>query len=176
MYCQQRIMERHFPDKCPVFFAHADVLQVRTFRPFTHLFAFNIGMPPDVMQHIAKVFNREQSAHHLVCFVNAHSIIDEYGFHVQLIDQIGGLKMTGPGEGRTCYFYVRVPPVADKPQRRVHTLLERLPTPPAFDRIEPHQPSYAHGLEAFGRQTDYIDWVRDQVNHKTMGDTRLRPR
>lgn len=108
---------RHCFSKCPglttveekhqhpnVFFAQADITSVENFSPFTHIYSFDIGFPPDALVQIANAFNISRSVQVLVSFQRPNRIIDTYGFAVELVQKIT-TRMCGSSEGHTAYVY-----------------------------------------------------------------------
>ena len=87
------------------FFEYGDIAGADTLDPFTHVYMFDIGFPPILMQQLSCIFNRSYSSY-LICYHPPSSIIDLYGFNVHLLHkQI--TYMHGSGEGHTGYIYVR---------------------------------------------------------------------
>ena len=39
-------------------FAHLDVDRANTLNPFTHIYSFDVGFPPELLEHIAEKFKR----------------------------------------------------------------------------------------------------------------------
>jgi len=108
---------RHCFSKCPglstveekhqhpnVFFAQADITSVENFSPFTHIYSFDIGFPPDALVQIANAFNISRSVQVLVSFQRPNRIIQTYGFEVKLVQKIQ-TRMCGSSEGHTAYVY-----------------------------------------------------------------------
>jgi hypothetical protein len=88
------------------FFAQADICASRTLDPFTHVYMFDVGFPPDVMSHIAKAFNASQASQYLICFHNERTVVDTYGFEVDLLEKVS-TSMSGSSEGHQAYIYTR---------------------------------------------------------------------
>ena len=40
-----------------IWFLHSDIAEAETFDPFTHIYAFDIGMPEDLFKKMAEMFN-----------------------------------------------------------------------------------------------------------------------
>ena len=87
-----------------LFLACADVMDLPLFNPVTHLFVFDVGMPPAVMCHIAHTFNQSESTQYLVLFRSPRRAIQEWGFAVELIDHFS-VHLTGSREGHQCYVF-----------------------------------------------------------------------
>ena len=80
-----------------MFFAHADMCDMKSFEPVTHLYNFNGGFPPFAMRLMAKLFHKSRSTKYIICFDNV-SRMEGFGFGVQLMEKIS-VKMAGSGEG-----------------------------------------------------------------------------
>jgi hypothetical protein len=63
-----------------------DATEATSFDPFTHVYIFDIGFPPNVVNKISTIFNNSSTSY-LVCYHNAHLIVDEYKFDVQPIQE-----------------------------------------------------------------------------------------
>ena len=83
---------------------HANILEARTFDPFTHVYMFDIGFPPSLFKELARMFSRSQVSQYLICFHNPRLIVDRYGFDVELLAQTP-TKMHGSSESHTGYVY-----------------------------------------------------------------------
>jgi hypothetical protein len=127
----------------PVFFANADVRDLQTLAPFSHIYMFDKGFPPDVHQAIAKAFNNSSSVRSLTCFHNENIIINEAGFHVKLRGTVKTI-MCGSGEQHTAYMY-EPDGSATAPQKAEPTFKEGFKL---LDRLvyEPEKGSYADWL------------------------------
>mmetsp|Transcript_14408 Transcript_14408/g.42235 ORF Transcript_14408/g.42235 Transcript_14408/m.42235 type:complete len:436 (-) Transcript_14408:294-1601(-) len=86
--------------------AHADITEARTFAPFTHVYMFDIGFPPELMYTLASMFNDSCTSEFLICYHSPRLIIQEYGFEVELLVQ-RQTSMFGSSENHMCYFYRR---------------------------------------------------------------------
>lgn len=56
--------------------------------PFTHIYQFDLGFPPDLQSSIANKFNNSCHGRYLISYRPPHRVIDEYGYKVELIDQV----------------------------------------------------------------------------------------
>jgi len=74
--------------------------------PFTHIYMYDLGFPPDLQKSIANKFNNSQYAEYLVSYRPPRRVIDEYGYAVKFIDQMS-TSMHGSGENHMAYFYKR---------------------------------------------------------------------
>ena len=89
------------------YFAHNDMRDAKTFDPFTHVYMFSIGFPPDLWEVLAAMWNRSSSPY-LICYHAPKDIISRYEFQVELIQQTS-TSMHGSKEGHMGYIYRRVP-------------------------------------------------------------------
>ncbi|TMW64224.1 hypothetical protein Poli38472_012846 [Pythium oligandrum] len=87
-------------------FTAGDITDAQTFNPFSHVYSFDVGFPPDVMAHMATMFNRSE-ARYFISFHSPRKVIESYGFHVENIGRVA-TSMAGSSEGHTCYFYRQV--------------------------------------------------------------------
>jgi len=90
--------------KC--FFSHANIMDARSFDPFTHVYMFSIGFPPALWEKLADIFNNSTSPY-LICYHNPKHIIEKYAFDVELLTQ-APTSMHGSNEGHTGYLYRRI--------------------------------------------------------------------
>lgn len=86
-------------------FTAGDITHARTLNPFSHIYSFDVGFPPNVMDELALIFNRS-TARYFASFHSPRKVIDMYGFDVENIGRIA-TSMAGSSEGHTCYFYRR---------------------------------------------------------------------
>lgn len=87
-------------------FFQGDVDDAGSTDPFTHIYMYDLGFPPPLQQSIAKKFNSSMYAQYLVSYRPPHRVIEEYGYEVEIVDQIP-TSMHGSGESHTAYFYRR---------------------------------------------------------------------
>lgn len=108
---------RHCHKQCPslqqveathnhpnVHFIHSDVTAIDHFSPFTHIYMFDVGFPPDVLVKIANAFNISRSVKGLVSFQTPKRMIEHYGFDMSLMEKIK-TRMCGSSESHTAYVY-----------------------------------------------------------------------
>ena len=76
-------------------FVNEDVNNAYTLDPFTHVYSFDVGMPPETLKAIAWQFNNSYSAKYLACYHPPSLVIHQYGFKVLYIGQSGGRRMEG---------------------------------------------------------------------------------
>ena len=89
--------------KC--YFTHGNIAVAKTFDPFTHVYMFSIGFPPELWKTLASMFNKSLSPY-LICYHNPKNIIEKYGFDVELLTQ-APTSMHGSKEGHMGYLYRR---------------------------------------------------------------------
>ena len=87
------------------FFSYGDISMAATFNPFTHVYMFDIGFPPNLMTHLSTVFNRSCSSY-LICYHPPAIMIVRYKFDIILLCQ-QNTTMHGSGENHTGYIYRR---------------------------------------------------------------------
>lgn len=86
-------------------FAMGDIRKARTFDPFTHVYMFSVGFPPELWCVLKEVWNRSASPY-LICYHGPKDIIHSYEFDVELVIQTS-TSMHGSKEGHTGYVYRR---------------------------------------------------------------------
>lgn len=163
----------------PIFLAHADFLEVNTLNDFSHVYMFDKGFPPVLMEHIANVFNKSSNSKYLMCFKKPRIIVDKYEFQVE---EIGRVKtsMSGSGEGNTCFFYRRLPSSSKKnsKNKKKNSKKEKenavpftwnVPTPPTDSSVAPpvsHSSEYGQigmAVASTGTCEEYRTWLKKQV-------------
>lgn len=72
-----------------------DITTIQTLDPFTHVYMFDIGFPPQVFLRIAEIFNASVHPMYLISYRPSTLIIDTYGFEVQVIKKIDSVSMKG---------------------------------------------------------------------------------
>lgn len=89
-------------------FLHNNILEAKTFDPFTHVYMFSIGFPPDLWIELSKRWNRSDagSCQYLICYAGPKDLIDYYEFDVELIAQVS-TSMHGSKENHMGYIYRR---------------------------------------------------------------------
>lgn len=92
-----------FPSKV-VHFAHQDVTVIKSLAPFSHIYMFDVGFPPYVLNKIANAFNSSSSVKALVSFQKPQHMIDRYGFKVECIGKVA-TRMHGSSESHSAYVY-----------------------------------------------------------------------
>eukprot|EP00903_Cladosiphon_okamuranus_P007150 g6943.t1 len=89
-----------------LFFAAGDILECKTFDPFTHVYMFDIGFPPATLREIGTRFNNSQ-ARYLVSYQVPKKVTEDYAFDVDHVRKLSALSLTGSGEGKTMHLYRR---------------------------------------------------------------------
>eukprot|EP01041_Mallomonas_annulata_P012339 gene12339-25963_t len=90
-------------------FICGDINDASTLDPFTHVYMYDLGFPPDLQRSIALKFNNSVHCRYLISYRPAHRVAgEEYGYNVELIGQMP-THMHGSGEVHTAYFYKRLP-------------------------------------------------------------------
>jgi len=87
-----------------IYFSHVDVTKLETFNPITHVYTFDVGMPPDTMIGMSKAMHNSTSVRAFVSFHKPKEIIEDYEFPVELIGHVS-TSMHGSSEGHKCYIY-----------------------------------------------------------------------
>ena len=87
-------------------FLVGDVDTAASMDPFTHVYMYDLGFPPPLQQSIARKFNSSVHARFLVSYRPPHRVIDEYGYAVELVEQLP-TSMHGSGESHMAYVYRR---------------------------------------------------------------------
>ncbi len=89
-------------------FMHNNILEAKTFDPFTHVYMFSIGFPPDLWDALSKMWNTSDTGacQYLICYSSPRDIIDCYEFDVELLVQTP-TSMHGSKESHMGYIYRR---------------------------------------------------------------------
>ena len=66
------------------FFVNNDIVMAKSFDPFTHIYMFDVGFPPELHCQIAKLFNESIYAEWLISYQPPRNVINEYNFKVCL--------------------------------------------------------------------------------------------
>ena len=78
------------------FFVNNDIVMAKSFDPFTHVYMFDVGFPPELHCQIAKLYNESIYAEWLISYQPPRQIIDEYKFKVCLVNKFN-TSMHGKG-------------------------------------------------------------------------------
>jgi hypothetical protein len=117
MNCLQGVLEaaQERPDEIRhrCLFVRGDITEAATFDPFTHVYMFSIGFPPQLWCELADRWNRSASPY-LICYHGPKDIIAAYDFHVELVTQTQ-TSMHGSKEGHMGYIYRRTAGLCESP-------------------------------------------------------------
>ncbi|KAJ8609343.1 hypothetical protein CTAYLR_009297 [Chrysophaeum taylorii] len=97
-----------------VYFLHGDITAAYSLDPFSHVYMFDVGFPPTLLETLADLFNRSQ-ARVLASFQK--NLDENYGFDVVLRRKIQ-TSMHGSTEKHACFVYdrhLRASPVSPDP-------------------------------------------------------------
>ena len=188
----------------PVFLAHADFLNMNSLEAFSHVYMFDKGFPPVLMEHIANVFNSSRCSEYLICYKKSRIIIDKYLFNVEEVGRVR-TSMSGSGEGNTCFIYRKLEMTPrdedDRTEIKTSKKSKNKKTPPeghaqkttttTFDWTVPPPPEdpavaapVCHGksygqegliLARSGSMEEYRAWLFDQIG-ASRAKRRLRTR
>ena len=155
-------------------FMVGDIDDASSTDPFTHIYMYDLGFPPPLQQSIARKFNNSHYAQYLVSYRPPRRVIEEYGYAVEIVDQIS-TSMHGSGEGHMAYFYKRIntPPT-------VNTAIKRnllLPARPGFKGEKDEEvvcdPAFLACSElAVGDIAPLADHAREVVRNELLSSTR----
>merc|ERR1712194_78661 len=111
-------------------FMHNNILEAKTFDPFTHVYMFSIGFPPELWDALSKMWNRSDSGscEYLICYSGPKDIIGYYEFDVELIVQTP-TSMHGSKESHMGYIYRRT---TAKKHKKKTTLNRNVACDPLF--------------------------------------------
>lgn len=132
---------------CRTIFTAGDITDAKSLNPFSHIYSFDVGFPPDVMEHMARTFNRSR-ARYFISFHVPRKVIDVYGFKVENIGRVA-TSMAGSSEGHTCYFYRSTRPVQTSSDRAVEK-----------DELVHVDPLFRPGFDILSRDKDgVLAWI-----------------
>ncbi|KAH8092783.1 hypothetical protein JL720_4947 [Aureococcus anophagefferens] len=77
-----------------VAFARRDVDDCATLDPFSHVYAFDVGFPPELLLSLGRKFNASRCGHY-VSYQNPRRFLGDYGFHCELEDQLSVSAVRG---------------------------------------------------------------------------------
>ena len=118
-------------------FLAGDVDEAVSMDPFTHIYMYDLGFPPPLQQSIARKFNSSIYARFLVSYRPPNRVIDEYGYEVELVDQLP-TAMHGSGESHMAYVYRRTNNPMSETLAAAQPNLKRLVLPcrPGFTEVD----------------------------------------
>ena len=86
-----------------VYFLHMDIDITSTLNPFTHIYMYDLGFPPDLQQSIARKFNTSAYAEWFISYRPPHRVIGEYGYEVEFKHQMmTSMHGAGASSWRSC--------------------------------------------------------------------------
>jgi hypothetical protein len=90
-------------------FLHMDITEARTFNPFTHVYMFSIGFPPELWVQLSEQWNNSNPkvCQYLICYHGPRDIVERYRFQVELVAQTT-TSMHGSKEAHMGYVYQRI--------------------------------------------------------------------
>lgn len=89
-----------------VAFIHKDIFEMSSFDPFEIIYTFDKLFEPELLMHIAKVFNDSRKCKVFISYQRP-SVLEKAGFiNLSLQSQLQ-MKMAGSGEMKTCYLFSR---------------------------------------------------------------------
>uniref|UniRef100_A0A7S4AKE0 DOT1 domain-containing protein n=1 Tax=Pseudo-nitzschia australis TaxID=44445 RepID=A0A7S4AKE0_9STRA len=90
-------------------FLHNNILEAKTFDPFTHVYMFSIGFPPELWIQLSNMWNASDAGdcQHLICYAGPKDVIESYEFDVELLTQMP-TSMHGSKESHMGYIYRRM--------------------------------------------------------------------
>ncbi|VEU36229.1 unnamed protein product [Pseudo-nitzschia multistriata] len=105
-------------------FLHNNILEAKTFDPFTHVYMFSIGFPPDLWIRLSEMWNESDAGdcQYLICYSGPRDIIDCYQFDVELLVQTP-TSMHGSKESHMGYIYGRTNSKKTGSKRRGRSLI-----------------------------------------------------
>ena len=158
-----------------VLLTHADAMQLSTTDPFTHVYMFDKGFPPSLMERLSLAFNKSSASKYLICFKKPRVIVDTYKFKVREVGTIV-TKMAGSGEQNTCHVYQRTTESKPLSEGKLRWKFPAAPTDSTLAPPIPHSSSYSKmGLDLLlSRNLDaYQAWVMTQLGTHSARDKRV---
>ncbi|KAG7393937.1 hypothetical protein PHYPSEUDO_000114 [Phytophthora pseudosyringae] len=158
-------------------FTAGDITHAHTFEPFSHVYSFDVGFPPDVMDKMADMFNRS-SAKYFASFHAPRKVVDMYGFSVENIGRVA-TSMAGSSEGHQCYFYRRVASTDEESESEGEEASVKMSPPNNRANGPPMavDPLFSNGIELLkGGREGMIEWIADFFGQANAGRTRRQKR
>ncbi|KAG3033143.1 hypothetical protein JG687_00008938 [Phytophthora cactorum] len=158
-------------------FTAGDITHAHSFEPFSHVYSFDVGFPPDVMDKMADMFNRS-SAKYFASFHAPRKVVDMYGFSVENIGRVA-TSMAGSSEGHQCYFYRRVASTDEESESESEEVSLNM-SPPNNSANGPPMavdPLFSKGIELLkGGSEGMVGWIADFFGQANAGRTRRQKR
>lgn len=146
-----------------VFFAHADIEDMKDLGETTHVYCFSKGFNPATLRAFCRVVNASDNVTHVAC-MHAKIILETTGMRPLTLVTVVDTRMSGSGEQQKCYVY-RIKPKSSKRLRASPTLLELPGWPKESDACVKHHPSYMKGVESLMQGRDaYHAWIKGQLD------------
>lgn len=150
------------------FFAHLDLLDLQDFGPCTHVYSFDLALPPPAMEAYAKAFNASAHIKVLASF-RKPAILEEWAFERLTLRTSFPMRQIGSGECRKIYIY-DVAPRSDPPppseNQAPWNITERY-APPTERMVQPNVPhteEYRMGESArIAGVEAYKKWVTQSI-------------
>ena len=89
-------------------FLNTNIMDAETFDPFTHVYMFSVGFPPELWIYLAKMWNRSElsTCEYLICYSCPKDVIESYNFNVTYVTKMS-TTMHGSRRKHTGYIYRR---------------------------------------------------------------------
>ncbi|KAA0165805.1 hypothetical protein FNF31_01782 [Cafeteria roenbergensis] len=107
-----------------VMFCCEDAWLMGSLEPTTHLFMFDVGMPPPLMRHVAATFMASSSTDYLVCY-RPPAAAEELGFDVSLLASLT-CRLIGSAEAHRAFVYRKRAAVPGRGQASALGLVQRM--------------------------------------------------
>lgn len=143
------------PNLC---FVRQNVMLMTTLGPVTHVFLFDVGMPPNVMVHVAQLFHISNVATHIICF-RAPASMKKLRFNVELQGSLS-VSMHGSSERHTGYVYRKlgdILPEVDSDDDTSSDSEDDLAVP-VTGEVDVHDP-YMRGVEIMLQLRSYDEFM-----------------
>ncbi|CAI5718005.1 unnamed protein product [Peronospora destructor] len=157
-------------------FTVGDITTAHTFEPFSHVYSFDVGFPPDVMHKMAVMFNRS-SGKYFVSFHSPRKVVDVYGFSVEIIGRVA-TSMAGSSEGHQCYFYRRVVATDEESEPESEQVAVKMSPPNNADcPLLSVDPLFSRGIGLLkGGRDSMLLWIDNFFSQVNAGRTRRQKR
>ena len=86
-YLEVPVAEPEIEKPSNVVFMHGDIIKARSFDPFTHIYMFDIGFPPNLFLHIAECLRKSSTAKYVLCYHRPQLMLTKYGFDMEFIEK-----------------------------------------------------------------------------------------
>ena len=106
MSVMKAVLKRE-PTCPPPLLLHADVMDIQTLDPFTHIYTFDRGFPPHTLQHMFEMFNKSTTAATLICYQQPKRCYELGLDETTTMIHRMAMKMSGSGEQHSCFVFVK---------------------------------------------------------------------